>query len=321
MAEEFASALPGLSSAFLFSPDGLAEELSVERPVPRTHGGWLWLHFDLTDSAAVKSIHSVPNLPESAKAMLTAENERQQLHADDSCIYGVFADFVDGMGNGSKDIRFVQFAMTKDLFISGARCNLRALKRLLPMVQRGVKVPGTTALAEIIFEYVIDAADEYTKELVETLDDIEEKILSDETRDLHRMLVEARRAAIRLSRQVAISLSLIHRFDDQSARRSAGTIRLDTGRLGQRLDWLNSAIVAVRERAHVLQDEVMLKTADETNRHLQVLAIVATVFLPATLVAGVFGMNVKGLPLTNNSGGFFGRWLCSLALRPWYIGC
>jgi len=35
-----------------------------------------------------------------------------------------------------------------------------------------------------------------------------------------------------------------------------------------------------------------------------VLAIVATVFLPPTLVAGIFGMNVAGLPLTHGGYGF-----------------
>jgi Mg2+ and Co2+ transporter CorA len=66
-----------------------------------------------------------------------------------------------------------------------------------------------------------------------------------------------------------------------------------------------------------LQDEAMLKTADETHRHLEVLAIVATVFLPATLIAGIFGMNVKRLPLTNENGGFSCRWCCALALLGW----
>ena len=41
----------------------------------------------------------------------------------------------------------------------------------------------------------------------------------------------------------------------------------------------------------------MLKDTEQTNRSLQVLAIVTTVFLPASLVAGIFGMNVAGLPL------------------------
>ena len=74
----------------------------------------------------------------------------------------------------------------------------------------------------------------------------------------------------------------------------------------QRLDWLDTEIIALRDRAHLLQEEVTLKTAEETNRHLEVLAIVATVFLPASLVAGIFGMNVKGLPLTEVEYGFIG---------------
>ena len=50
--------------------------------------------------------------------------------------------------------------------------------------------------------------------------------------------------------------------------------------------------------------EVTLKLAEQTNRQLEVLSIVATVFLPASLVAGIFGMNVKGLPLTDDGYGF-----------------
>ena len=44
--------------------------------------------------------------------------------------------------------------------------------------------------------------------------------------------------------------------------------------------------------------------AEETNRHLHFLSVVTALFLPATLVTGVFGMNVKGLPLLETSGGF-----------------
>ena len=48
----------------------------------------------------------------------------------------------------------------------------------------------------------------------------------------------------------------------------------------------------------------MLKSTEQTNRSLHVLAIVTTVFLPASLVAGIFGMNVGGVPLVNDPSGF-----------------
>ncbi len=72
----------------------------------------------------------------------------------------------------------------------------------------------------------------------------------------------------------------------------------------QRLDWLDTEIVSLRDRAHLLQEEVTIKTAEQTNRNLHVLAVVTTVFMPASLIAGIFGMNVGGLPLVQNADGF-----------------
>jgi zinc transporter len=76
---------------------------------------------------------------------------------------------------------------------------------------------------------------------------------------------------------------------------------LATKKFGQRLDWLDSEIIELRDRAHLLQEEITLKTAEQTNRNLQVLATVTAVFLPASLVAGIFGMNVQ-LPLGQKYG-------------------
>jgi zinc transporter len=39
---------------------------------------------------------------------------------------------------------------------------------------------------------------------------------------------------------------------------------------------------------------VAIKTAEQTNRNLHVLAVVTTILLPATLITGIFGMNVGG---------------------------
>jgi Mg2+ and Co2+ transporter CorA len=85
---------------------------------------------------------------------------------------------------------------------------------------------------------------------------------------------------------------------------SKPALKLSVERLGQRLAWLDAEIVALRDRAHLLQEETMLKNAEQTNRNLQVLAIVSTLFLPASLVAGIFGMNFENIPFGSEPGGF-----------------
>jgi zinc transporter len=64
-----------------------------------------------------------------------------------------------------------------------------------------------------------------------------------------------------------------------------------------------------------LQEEVSLKMAAQTNRNLQLLAIVTTLFLPANLIAAIFGMNVGGLPFTGATSGFAWPWCCSSECR------
>jgi zinc transporter len=83
--------------------------------------------------------------------------------------------------------------------------------------------------------------------------------------------------------------------------------------LSQRLDWLDTEIVSLRDRAHLLQEVVAIKTAEQTNRNLHVLAVVTTILLPATLITGIFGMNVGGLPLAQDTSGFL-RTMVILAL-------
>ena len=59
-----------------------------------------------------------------------------------------------------------------------------------------------------------------------------------------------------------------------------------------------------RERALVLQEELQHRVAQEQNSRAFLLTIVATIFLPLSFLTGVFGMNVAGLPGTEDVNAF-----------------
>ena len=52
----------------------------------------------------------------------------------------------------------------------------------------------------------------------------------------------------------------------------------------------------LRERAMVIQEELMNLIMQEQSDRTYVLSIVAAIFLPITFITGLFGMNVAGLP-------------------------
>ena len=299
-----AQALPGLISAFRFDDDGTVTEIPVDQPIPTAAQGWVWLHFNLADARACNAVKSVPELPAPARELLLAADGHQQLHADATCVYGVFADLVCGLSGATDEIGFLHFAMTEKLFVSGRRQSLNALEATRRSLRAGRKIGSPAALLEAIVTHMVEAVESYADGLAEDLDTVEERVLVAAASDQHQALARVRKITVRLHRQLATQRSLIHRFEREIEPSGQATLQLATAKLAQRLDWLDHEMIALRDRAHLLQEEVSLRMADQTNRNLQLLAIVTTVFLPASLVASIFGMNVAGMPLTSHPSGF-----------------
>jgi zinc transporter len=65
-----------------------------------------------------------------------------------------------------------------------------------------------------------------------------------------------------------------------------------------------SDAAALVERVKQLQEELSALVNSQTNRTLFVLTVVTVLALPINLVAGLFGMNVGGIPLAQHKYGF-----------------
>jgi zinc transporter len=294
--------LPGLVWAFQFTAGGAAEEFALDQPLPDRSDGWLWLHFNLADARACRFLQGAASVPPAARDLLIDAEEHQQLHARDDCLYGVVADLVCGLDGVTEEIGFLHFAMTERLFVSGRRRALNGIEATRKALRAGTKIASVTELLDKILEHGIDAIDHYAEDVARRLDRIEERILVDDVDEGRQVLGRVRRTNVRLHRQLVILRALMQHFELDLRHNIA--FPLAATKLSQRLDWLDTEIVSLRDRAQLLQEEVTIKTAEQTNRNLHVLAIVTTVFLPASLIAGIFGMNVGGVPLTQDRHGF-----------------
>jgi zinc transporter len=293
---------PGLVCAFLFRPGSAPEELPNDEPIPEHPDGWLWLHFNLADARACQFLRATSLLPDPATEVLVSPGDHQQLQVKDGCLYGILADLVCGLDGVTEDLGLLHFAMTERIFITGRRRALSGIEATRKALLGGLEVPTAAALLETMLDRVVDAIDDLADQYSNKLDRIEERILADEIDEGRPIISRVRRNSVRLHRQIAILRSLIQRFEPESC--PTPSLRLPTLKLSQRLGWLDQEIVSLRDRAQLLQEEITIKTGEQTNRNLHVLAVVTTIFLPASLIAGIFGMNVDGLPLTKSPGGF-----------------
>jgi zinc transporter len=299
-----AGVIPGLVWAFRLHRDGSAEPIPVDAPIHVSHDGRLWLHFNLADARTRPFLASL-QLAAPARDLLLSRDSFQQLHIIDHCVYGVFSDLVRDIDTPTEETGYLRFAMTERLLISGrhrALCAVDATRRVL---ENGHRVETVAALLEKIVEEVADTMDRMVDKFGTEIDGIEERVLTGETRsDLRASLSRLRRTCVRLHRQLSGLRVLFHRLEQKNTEELSPALRLHAGKLAQRLDDLDHDVVELRERSRLLEEELRFKLEEEGNRHLHALSIVTMMLLPPTLVTGIFGMNTKGLPLTDVEGGF-----------------
>jgi zinc transporter len=304
-AAPIAAPIPGLVWAFRIHADGSAEALPVGAPIPFTHDGLLWLHFNLIDGQAVHWLAAADlQIPALARQLLLSKDNYQQIHTAEDSVYGVISDLMRDIAETTDETGYLRFAMTERILISGrhhALCAVDATRRAL---EGGRRVESAAALLETIVENVADAMDRIADRVAQSLDEIEEQVLSDTAADLRQTLGRIRRTCVRLHRQLSGLRVVFHRFEHKHDSDLKPALRLRAGKLAQRLDGLDHTIIEMRERSRLLQEELHLKIEEQGNDNIRVLSVLTAVLMPPTLITGIFGMNTKGLPFTDLDSAF-----------------
>lgn len=296
--------IPGLIWAFRIEEDGTATPLVVDEPIEHTHQSWLWLHLDLHNVPATQWLGAA-GLPEPAVAMMLSHDPHQQLHVAGSYVYGALADLVQEIHGASDEVSYLRFLMTDRFLVTGRHHALCAVEAARTTILAGtVRLAHCASLLELIVEHLADTIDTFADDLAAKLDEIEDQLAVRSIGPARRNLAGVRRSSVRLHRQLSGLRAVLNRIERQGLKAIDPRLKLEAARLAQRLDELDHVVLEIRERGYRLQDEVSATITEETNRHLHLLSILTSLLLPPTLVAGVFGMNTKGLPLENQDSGF-----------------
>ena len=300
-----ADALPGLVFAFRFDGDGSAHEVRLtEFPASRSLAetdAWHWLHFNLADKRACQMIAASDDLPDPARILVVGQHDHQQLHASRDCVYGVFSDLVRDFDHTNEQTAHLNFAITERLVVTGRRQPLQAVEAVRNALGRGRRAASSAGLVELIVEQATVGIDQLLEELARELDSIEDILLIDFVSDERRRVGRVRRIGVRLHRQLAALRVLLKRFDTTDEIAEKPAIMLATDRLVQRLDALDQEVLTVQERARLLQEEIGARLSEETNKSVNALAVMTALFLPPTLVTGIFGMNTTALPFSDSA--------------------
>ena len=145
-----------------------------------------------------------------------------------------------------------------------------------------------------LLEWMVNGYLDHLDDLHATIDDLEESILRDRADNaVVGRLIELRHEIGRLRRRLAphrqVFATLAHpSFDVISGSSSAR----EFGILADRLEMAVHTVDSTREMVVGAFDVFMTQTAQRTNNVMRVLTLAALTLLPATLIAGILGVNM-----------------------------
>ncbi|XYD11843.1 CorA family divalent cation transporter (plasmid) [Methylobacterium sp. NMS12] len=304
----------GLLWAFAFDADGRARSIAATEAaldLDAFGGGFVWLHYDL-DAAGLGPPRSGGLGPSRLADAVFGADEHQRVTVDGDHVGGVVVDLARP---GAKPVPAgrLHFVMGPRSLVSGRRGPSESPDATREAVERGDMVGSPALLLESLVGHVASAMAATGQRLSDTLDGIEDHVLDGRPRDDRRRLGPVRRNAVRLHRQLLGLAAVFHRLEADGATADVhGPAVAAAARLAQRLDGLDRDMNLQAERARLLQEEVSERVAEATNRQLYVLSVLSALFLPPTFITGLFGMNVKGLPLGDDPNSFLA--VCGFSL-------
>lgn len=167
-----------------------------------------------------------------------------------------------------------------------------------------IRQSGADYLAYALLDTVVDRYFTVLENLGERVEELEEELMKKPSTRVLGTLHHLRREATTLRRAVWPLREVINGLSRSNAFFSAG--------VQPYLRDIYDHTVHVIESLETIRDliagllEIYLSTvSNRVNREVRVLTVIALIFMPSSLMAGIFGMNFKWMPLLENPDGFF----------------
>jgi len=182
--------------------------------------------------------------------------------------------------------------------------SIEGVKRLVEDHGRPMK-RGADFLAHALIDALIDNVLPTVDKMSDFAEEVEEEVIRNPQQTTLEAIMKLKRSTLRIHRVMAPQREILNRLsrgEFPQIRSEAQIFYRDIYDHLVRIEDLNQT---TRDRADNALSTYLSSVANRQNETMRVLSIVATIFLPLALVAGIYGMNFEYMPELKVPWGYF----------------
>lgn len=262
-----------------------------------------WLHLNYTQRQSAEWLQNTPLIPDSVRDALAGDSMRPRVTRLGDGFMIVLRSVNHNADSRPDQLVVMRVFINDKLIVSTRRRKVYAIDAVLTDLQNGNgPVDGGSWLVDVC-DALTDHASEFIEEMHDKIIELEDALMNQEVPArgdlalLRKQLIVMRRyMAPQRDVYARLAIEKMAWMNDDDRRRMQEV----ADRLGRGLDDLNAGVA----RTSILADEVASILAESMNRRTYTMSLMAMIFLPATFLTGLFGVNLGGIPGGNWALGF-----------------
>jgi Mg2+ and Co2+ transporters len=294
-----------------FAPNQPARSITSEDAVkfltasgPALPDEFVWLHFSLSNVASEAWLRRYLTLPDTFYESLNSDVDATHLEQDADAlvarIHDVLYDFTF-----DAPVATTTLCIKPHLVVSAHVRPWRSIDQLREAVQAGhVFFRSPIEILARLFRDQASVLVDIVRKSKKQVGPMEEQLLAKRISVSRSELGSLRRMLVRLQRLLAPEPTAFFRLLNRPPNWITEDELQNLQQSAEKFSTSISDAAALVERVKQLQEELSALVSEQTNRTLFVLTMVTVLALPVNLVAGLFGMNVGGIPLAQDRYGF-----------------
>ena len=266
--------------------------------------GVLWTHLEYSDKNIQHWLTHESGLDEITSEALLAEETRPRSDLIGNGLLLTLRGVNLNPDADPEDMVAVRLWSDGQRIITTRRRRLQITSEISSRIERGSGPETASEFIEMLIDMLVESIASVVDELNDEVDAIEELVLTMESYELRPKIAELRRRVIGLRRYLAPQREAMSRLINEKVSWLNDMDRLRLRETADRTMRHIEDLDLIRERAVVVQEELMSRLSEKMDRTMYVLSIVAAIFLPLGFLTGLLGINVGGIPGSDYSGSF-----------------
>ncbi|QXP54417.1 magnesium/cobalt transporter CorA [Cellulophaga sp. HaHa_2_95] len=177
-----------------------------------------------------------------------------------------------------------------------------------------IRTRGADYLFFALLDAVVDNYFVILEHINHRIEMLEDEVYDNPTNDVAHRIQELKKEVLKLRRQIAPVKELVGRLLDSENPLITKDTKLFLRDVQDHCIEINESLQIYREMSMSLMEMYMSNMSNKMNEVMKVLTIMASIFIPLTFIAGVYGMNFDHMPELHSEHGYPIVWGVMIAM-------